>query len=428
MRSQRRESEVRGPGRAARNATKPLRLLEQPRADSTSVESVRAGLAERLRARRPEIVQAVFSRFRDIGFDPAEGEDADYVAGSRAAIAEAVEYGLGAIERGEEWFGSIPPAAVAQARRAARNGVSLDKVLLRNNAGHTVLEDFVVQEVDFASQRIVLRSVFGTLGALLDHFTALMAHEYQREVQRTAHSPELRRIELVQRLLAGAPVDTAKFGYEFEAEHVGVIAVGAKARETVRALAAGLGRELLTVSPGEETVWAWFGGRRALDFADIERLVSAREPAGVSLAVGGSGGGINGWRLTHRQAEAAMLVARRRPQRLTCYADVSLLAAVLRDRDLARSLIEVHLSPLDGQKDSAASRETLRAYFGAGCNAATAAAALRVDRHTVERRLNSIETRLGCQLQSCRAELEVALRLEELSDPLGLPNGSQSPA
>ena len=289
MRNQQRDPDVRGPGTAARNATEPLRLLEEPRADSSSVESVRAGLAERLRARRPEIVQAVFSRFRDIGFDPAEGEDADYVAGSRAAIAEAVEYGLGAIERGEEWFGSIPPAAVAQARRAARNGVSLDKVLLRNNAGHTVLEDFVVQEVDFASQRIVLRSVFGTLGALLDHFTALMAHEYQREVQRTAHSPELRRIELVQRLLAGAPVDTAKFGYEFEAEHVGVIAVGAKARETVRALAAGLGRELLTVSPGEETVWAWFGGRRALDFADIERFVSAKEPAGVSLAVGGSG-------------------------------------------------------------------------------------------------------------------------------------------
>ena len=51
-----------------------------------------------------------------------------------------------------------------------------------------------------------------------------------------------------------------------------------------------------------------------------------------------------------------------------------------------------------------------------GCNAATAAAALRVDRHTVERRLNSIETRLGRSLHTCRAELEVALRLEELGD------------
>jgi hypothetical protein len=136
------------------------------------------------------------------------------VAGSRAAIAESVEYGLGAIERGEEWFGSIPPAIVAQARRAARNGVSLEQVLLRNNAGHTVLEDFVMQEVEPASQRIVLRGVFGTLGALLDHFTALLAHEYQRELERTRRSPELRRTELVQRLLAGAPADAAELGYD----------------------------------------------------------------------------------------------------------------------------------------------------------------------------------------------------------------------
>jgi hypothetical protein len=393
--------------------------LEDRGGDVGALQAIRADLAERLRARRSEIVEAVLARFREIGFDPAGGENAEYVAGSRAAVAEAVDYGLGAIERGEEWFGSIPPAAVAQARRAARNGVELDKVLLRNNAGHTVLEDFVVQEVDFASQRIVLRGVFGTLGALLDHFTALLAHEYQQEVERLAHSPELRRTEQVHRLLAGAPADAAELGYEFEAEHLGVIAVGAKAGETVRALAAALGRELLSVSPGEEAVWAWFGGRRAIDIADVRRLLSTKEPAGVSLAVGGSAWGIDGWRLTHRQAQAAMLVALRRPQSLTRYADVSLLAAVLRDRDLARSLVEAHLSPLDGQKDSAVSRETLRAYFAAGCNAATAAAALRVDRHTVERRLHTIEKRLGRLLHTCHAELEVALRLDELDEPTG---------
>jgi hypothetical protein len=412
----------------AHRETKTCRLLEDPHGGGASVESVRAGLAERLRSRHSEIEEAVFARFRDLGFDPAGGEDAEYVAGSRAAVSEAVDYGLRAIERGDEWFGSIPPAAVAQARRAARNGVNLDKVLLRNNAGHTVLEDFVVQEVDFASQRIVLRGVFGTLGALLDHFTALMAHEYQCEVERTAHSPELRRREQVHRLLAGAPVDSAELGYEFDAEHLGLIAVGAKAGETVRALAAGVGRELLSVSPSEEIVWAWFGGRRALDINEIERLLPAKEPLGVSLAVGGSGLGIEGWRLTHRQAQAARLVAQRRPQMLTRYADVSLLAAVLSDRELERSLVEVHLSPLDGQKGSEVLRETLRAYFVAGCNAATAAAALRVDRHTVERRLHTVETRLGRTLNTCRAELEVALRVEELGDPTNLPEDSHAPA
>jgi DNA-binding PucR family transcriptional regulator len=149
---------------------------------------------------------------------------------------------------------------------------------------------------------------------------------------------------------------------------------------------------------------------------------------GVSLAVGAAGRGIDGWRLTHRQAQAAMLVALRRPQMLTRYADVSLLAAVLRDAELARSVVEIHLSPLDGQKDGAVLRETLHAYFAAGCNAATAAAALRVDRHTVERRLHTIETRLGRALHTCHAELEVALRVQELDDPTRLSDDSQSHA
>jgi hypothetical protein len=409
----------------ARKGTRALRLSDGPGHDAASVESVRAGLAERLQTRRSQIAEAVFARFREAGFDPEQGEDAEYVAGSRAAILEAVDYGLGAIERGEEWFGSIPPAAVAQVRRAARDGVKLEKVLLRNSAGHTVLEDFVVQEVDFASQSIVLRSVFATLGALLDHFTAVLAHEYQREVERMAHTPELRRTEQVQRLIAGGPVEAAGLDYELDAEHLGVVAVGAKARETVRALGLAIGRELLSVSPGAGTVWAWFGGRGALDIADLGRLVSSGPYAGVSLAVGESGRGIDGWRLTHRQAQAAMLVALRQPQRLTRYADVSLLAAVLKDHELARSLVEVHLSPLEGRKDSAVAHETLRAYFAAGCNAATAAAALGVDRHTVERRVRAIETKLGRLLHTRRAELEVALRLQELDDLTGPSDGGR---
>jgi hypothetical protein len=404
----------------ARGESNSHRLLDgTDGGGAASVASVRAGLAELLRERRSEIEEAIFARFRDVGFDPAAGEDAEYIAGARAAVAEAVDYGLRAIEQGEEWFGSIPPAAVAQARRAARNSVSLERVLLRYNAGHTLLEDFVMQAAEnsaFSNQTIALRHVLRTQGALLDHFTSSIAHEYQHEIERAANSPELRRAEQVQRLLAGAPVDASELGYEFEAEHLGVIAMGARAGEAVRALSGGLNRELLTVTRSEETVWAWFGGQRMPAISEIERLASGKEAAGVALAMGEPERGIEGWRLTHRQAQAAMLVALRRPQRLTRYADVALLAAVLKDRELAKSLVEIYLAPLDGQKNDAISRATLRAYFASGCNAATAAAALGVDRHTIQRRLQSIETRLGRLLQTCQAELEVALRLEELDD------------
>ena len=353
----------------------------------------------------------------------------------RAAVAENVDYCLMGVEQGEGWLGSIPPAAVAQAQRAARNGVSLDKVLLRYNAGHAALEEFVMQEAErseLASQGIELRHMLRTQGALrLDHFTASIAIEYQQELERAAHSPELRRRERVQKLLAGGQFDGTELGYELnDAWHLGVIAMGARAKETILGLAAGLGRRApLSVSASEKTVWAWFGSERRIASTAIEPLLSAKERAGASLAIGEPGWGLDGWRLTHRQAQAAMLIAQRRPQKgLTRYADVALVAAVLRDKEFAQSLVEIHLSPLENQSDGGAvSRETLRAYFAAGCNAATAAAALGVARHTVERHLHTIEEMLGRLLHTCHAELEVALLVEELGEPAGLSRDGQPP-
>jgi PucR-like helix-turn-helix protein/diguanylate cyclase with GGDEF domain len=375
---------------------------------------VRGDLAGRLRSRRAEIEEVIFARVRDSVSDPAGSRDAEYTAGLRAAVAAAVEYGLMGIEQGEEWSGPIPPAAVVQAHRAARTGVELDTVLRRYAAGYTLLEDFIVQEADgFPSQ--ALRQVLATQGSLLESLMASIATEYRREVERAGRTLEQRRSEHVQRLLAGEPVDTAELGYEFDAWHVGVIATGAGARGALRGLGEGSDRQLLLVSRGDQTVWAWLGGRRRLAVADVERLLPAAAGAGVSLVVGEPGSGLDGWRLTHRQAQAALVVALHTPQPVTRYAENMLLAAALRDEMLARSLKEVYLAPLAGQRDGGAvSRETLRAYFAAGRNAATAAQRLGVDRHTVGRRLQAFETLLGRPLYTCQAELEVALRLEEL--------------
>jgi DNA-binding PucR family transcriptional regulator len=113
----------------------------------------------------------------------------------------------------------------------------------------------------------------------------------------------------------------------------------------------------------------------------------------------------------------------RRPRPLVRASEVVLLAAVLRDELLARSLRETYLAPLDANGDSGIGlRETLRAYFDAGFNAATAAAALGVDRHTVQRRLRKAEEALGRVLHSCHAEVEVALILEELDSAVDAPH------
>jgi DNA-binding PucR family transcriptional regulator len=137
----------------------------------------------------------------------------------------------------------------------------------------------------------------------------------------------------------------------------------------------------------------------------------------VSLAIGEPGRGIEGWRLTHYQARAALELALRRSSKFARYADDPLLAAVVQDATLTQSLEQQYLMPLRGQRDGGtALRRTLRAYINAECTATSAASPLKVGRHTVESRIRTAESLLGRPLRTCMAVLDVALRLDDLHE------------
>src|SRR4051812_23940055 len=104
-----------------------------------SLEKPRIELSSRLRARRPEIDQAVLTRILAVS-DLNESVDLDsldpeYLEGLRAATSAAVDYGFAVLEYGEERAPPPPPVLLAQARLAARYGVGLDTVLRRYSAG-----------------------------------------------------------------------------------------------------------------------------------------------------------------------------------------------------------------------------------------------------------------------------------------------------
>lgn len=249
--------------------------------------------------------------------------------------------------------------------------------------------------------------------ALVERLVASIADEDEQELE-AAPSPERRRAERVQRLLDGVPVDLGGLGYELDAWHVCVIATGANAEKAVRGLAATLGRELLLVARDRE-VWAWLGGQRKPRMSDVERVLSQPGLTDVSLAVGETAREMRGWRLTHREAQAALLVAQHSPRRLTRYLDVALEAAALQDEALADSLIERYLLPLDDMRiGGQAARRTLRALFDTEYNVSSAAHPLKVHRSSVHRWRKEIERRLGCRLHQHQAEIEVALRIENL--------------
>ena len=387
-----------------------------------SISAVRVALAGALRARQAEIEEIIFTAVRGIADSPDE-TDVEYVTGLQATVGAIVAYGLAGIEQGGDWSAPIPSVAVEQVRRAARSGVELQTVLRRYAAGHRHLGWFVMAEVDrFPPQ--ALHDILDFQALLLEMLMERVSAEYQSEVQRTSRTPEQRRSELVRGLLANELADRKGLEYQLDdAWHLGMIATGVGAEAAAQGLlTAGIGREVLAIRCSEQNVWAWLGSTRVVTTAEVVRLASAILPDGVEFAIGEPAQGVKGWRLTHRQAQAARRVAIRRPQRITRYADVGLQAELLRDEAMSSSLVHIWLSPLGEAKDGGTGlRKTLRAYLDAGCNAKTAAFELGVARHTVERHINEIEARLGRLPRTCVADLDIALRLDELGVGRGVP-------
>ncbi len=316
----------------------------------------------------------------------------------------------------------IPTVLFAQARQAARSGIALDVVLRRYFAGYTLFCSFVMRVAEEGAplQSPVVHRVLHALATALERLLDEIAAEYVREKGDRRRPAERRQLESVKRLLAGEPVDTAQLAYELDDWHVGVIARGEQAVSTLRDLAEAADRRLLLARPQGETTWAWFGGRRRVEIAEIVRGVALDVGGDALVALGEPARGVEGWRLTHQQASAAFEVAHAGTERVVRYADVGLLASISKDRLLASSLHQLYLSPLAGGRDGGAGlRETLRAYFGADRNISSAASALGVSRQTVGNRLRTVEEKLGRTLKSCAPEIEVALRLEGIDDAFG---------
>lgn len=380
-----------------------------------ALQEARAIVAKRLRERSGEIEEAVLARSAAL-LEPAQVLGPEFLDGQRVAVAAAVDYGLAAIELGEERTPPVPEVFHSHARLTARSGVSVDTMLRRYFAGYTTLGDFLVREAEECGmQGVELQSVMRGTAAVFDRLISTMIDEYAREAGSNHDSIEERLAARVRRLLEGELLDTADFEYELDDHHLGVVAAGPEAAGTIQCLAKKLDLRLLLVRRGEGATWAWFGSGRRLDATRLDHLASEYFPSGVSLALGEPAHGLTGWRITHQQARAALPIAQRSPEPVVHYSDVALLASILQDDLLAASLRERYLAPLAAERDGGeAMRQTLRAYFAAEGNVSSAAAALGVNRHTVASRLRTVEENLGCPLGSCAAEMDAALRLDDL--------------
>ncbi len=381
------------------------------------VEEIRAGLARRLRARRAEIEQEALARINSVS-DLGESTDPAYRDGLRAAVSAALEYGIEAVECSPEHPPPMPTVLLAQARLAARHGVKLETVLRRYLAGYTLLGDFLIEESGRGGGRLdgtSLKRLLRTQASLLDRLIAAVSGEYAREAAVRTGSLEERRVKLVRRLLDGELLDTSELEYDFDGWHLGLIATGLDPEREINELSRRIDCCSLIVHSDRETAWAWLGARQRLESGDLADSFRRDADTKVRIAIGEPGEGLSGWRLTHRQARSALPIALRAGETIICYANVTLLAAALNDDILANSLRKIYLVPLEEERDGGETlRETLRTYFAAERTISSTAAMLNVRRHTVASRLRVAEERMARRLETCAAELDLALRLEQL--------------
>lgn len=370
----------------------------------------RETLAEGLRARNAELGESILVRIRGLA-EAEDGRGTGY--GLAATVAATVEYGFETIESGEEKTPPVPAAVLVEAKRAAQAGLSVDSLLRRYVSGHALLSQFVIEEATKAGLAgEELKHVLRDLATVFDRLLEAISDEFARATSQRINPKEL-QLERVRRLLAGEPLDASSIAYEFDGVHVGVVAEGMHAAESMQRITNSVDCRLFAVSPTATRAWAWVGHRRNVDSGEVKQALGKCAP-GLSVAIGEPMQGMGGWRLTHEQAKAALPIAIHR-QATVRYIEVALLASLIRDSLLCSSLRKLYLAPLADAADGGTKlRQTLRAYIAARRNVSSTAAALGVSRRTVNNRLRVAERTIGRPLDPEMPALEAALALEAL--------------
>jgi len=313
-----------------------------------------------------------------------------------------------------------PSEAVEEAKITARARIPLDSLLHTYRVGHAVTWEHAIdylEEMDFdAATKHAARAIGSRyLFDYVDAICLLVTEEYTAERDRIMRSGIQKRVQLVRDLLAGANVGAGDLGYDLDAEHVALIISGPEADAYLEAVRKATGRTMLTIAVADDVVWAWLGSQGEAQADFWKTVAELPPPDGMKIAVGAPSWGVEGFRESHAQAQAAHRVAPRLPQPVVRYDDIALETTLMSDGDAARRFVAHELGPLAGGDERASShRATLEAYLGTGMNASAASAVLDVSDRTIAYRISRIEEILGRTVTSRSAELAAALRLRRI--------------
>jgi PucR C-terminal helix-turn-helix domain/GGDEF-like domain len=314
-----------------------------------------------------------------------------------------------------------PPAETGElARQAARARVPL-AVLVRvymvalGVYWEAILDAILASGAPASIQTEVMRIGTHFLHEFVAQISGLAADEYTDEHDRAVHRRTLRRLATVRDVLAGTASTGAALDYNLGLTHCGVVATGAGAEDMLAAVRAAP-RVAVLVVPDDETVWAWIGGAVAA-IAQAQGALEAVAKENVRVGIGRPQPGLEGFRVTHRQALAAHVLAESLGRPVVRHREFALETLAGGLGPTAAQFIHDELGPLVGSPiRNQRLLHTLSAYLEAGQSGAAAAARLGISARTVSHRLHLIEDALGHSVADRAVELNTALRLRAVAD------------
>jgi DNA-binding PucR family transcriptional regulator len=331
-----------------------------------------------------------------------------------------------------------PTAALEYARRLAQHGVPVNALVRAYRLGQRRMNELVFREVretdmDQAIRVDVIEAITTTLYEYIDWISQQVAAVYEDERERWLENQNSVRALRVREIVAGKAINDVdatsdSIRYPLRWHHLAVVMwypdEGAQGDELARlqrflrelGQATDVGSNPLFAAADQTTGWGWLPYRAAPPNA----VESVREFAGKrtdspSVAIGTPASGVDGFRRSHREAQAARNVAvaggAQRPTVVSA-SDPGLAAAALLGCDIGATRVWVAdvLGELSADTENDARlRETLRVFLRCGSSYKQAAEELDLHFNTVKYRIGRAVARRGTPIEQDRLDVELAL-------------------
>lgn len=393
-----------------------------------------AGIGTRLDTRLTDITRSVSDQLVS---DIAELRDeeqlqqvlGDSVAANIDAFFAAARHGI-SID-----LLHAPAAAIEHARRLAQRDISANVLVRSYRLGHQAVLKAVLEEIRTADldPRLGL-DVFDVMSTIsfnyIDRISQEVVEVYQQARESWLENRNSVRITEIRELLAGGDVDidaaTVAIRYPLQRTHLAVVLWCddsedrlAEMERLIQQFAASIGAadSPLFISVDRATAWAWVAVPAAVMDEAVTWLGSLVPAEGPYVAVGTPQSGVAGFRLSHRQAEDARIVAvasgpQRRRFTAFSHRGVALAALLGSNVDALSAWATEVLGPLACSTVSDQRlRETLQAFLKAGGSNKAAAEELHLHTNSVKYRVQRAIERRGRPIEDDRLDVEVALLL-----------------